>query len=97
MAVKVTCVSKPSGNNLDPHEAISRIGWINESTGAQGISTRLEIYEFIKGKGEVYVTGPNSNRVYVGTRESSATGTKYVQTYADNQWNNNLLAQPNCI
>jgi hypothetical protein len=95
MAVKVTCVSKPSGNNLDPHEAISRIGWLNESTGAQGVSTRLEIYDFIKGGGQVYVTGLGSSRVYVGCRENSI-GTKFVQTYADGQWNNNLLSQPNC-
>lgn len=95
MAVKVTCVSKPSGNNLDPHEAISRIGWVNESTGATGVSTRLEIYDFIKGGGQVYVTSLSSSRVYVGCRESN-TGTKFVQTHADGQWNNNLLSQPNC-
>ena len=95
MAVKVTCVSKPLGNNLNPHEAISRIGWINESTGAQGVSTRLEIYDFIKGGGQVYVIGSGNSRVYVGCRDGS-TGTKFVQTHADGQWSNNLLSQRNC-
>ncbi len=95
MAVKVTCVSKPSGNNLNPHEAISRIGWINESTGAEGVSTRLEIYDFIKGGGQVYVMGLAGNRVLVYCRESSS-GTRFVQTFADGQWKDNLLSHPNC-
>lgn len=95
MAVKVTCVSKPSGDNRDPHEAISKVGWINESTGATGTSTRLEIYDFIKKGGEVYVVDRFGNRVRVGTRENSS-GTKFIQTYADQVWTDNLVNQPNC-
>lgn len=35
------------------------------------------------------------NKAYVGTREN-AYGTKYLQTYADQVWTNNLLALPEC-
>lgn len=96
MSVRITCVSKPGGNNLDPHEAISTLGWINEETHATGISTRLEIYDFIKNKGgQAYVTDLQGRRAYVGALEN-AFGTKYVRTYADGVWTDNLLSLPNC-
>ena len=96
MAVRITCVSKPSGDNHDPHEAISTLGWINEETGAKGTSTRLEIYDFIKNKnGKAYVIDSRGTKAYVGTREN-ARGTKFVQSYADKVWTNNLLSLPNC-
>jgi len=96
MAVRITCVSKPSGNNQNPHEAISRLGWINEETSAQGTSTRLEIYDFIKQKGgQAYVIDRNGNKAYLGTLEN-AYGTQYVRTYADGVWTDNLLSLPQC-
>lgn len=96
MAVRITCVTKPSGDLRDPHEAISTLGWINEETGARGMSTRLEIYEFIKARGgTAYVIDRLGNKAIVGTREN-AHGTKFVQTYADKVWTDNLLALPNC-
>jgi len=96
MAVRITCVSKPSGDNENPHEAISMLGWTNEETGAKGTSTRLEIYDFIKNKGgNAYVIDRRGNKAYVDAREN-AHGTKFVQTYADKVWTDNLLALPGC-
>jgi Protein of unknown function (DUF3892) len=96
MAVRITCVSKPSGDNQDPHEAISSLGWVNEDTQAKGISTRLEIYDFIKNKGgQAYVVDRSGNKAYVGALEN-ARGTKYVRTYADGVWTDNLLSLPSC-
>jgi len=96
MAVRITCVSKPSGDNLDPHEAISSLGWINEETKTTGISTRLEIYDYVKNKGgNAYVIDGKGNKAFVGALEN-AQGTKYVRTYADGVWTNNLLSLPPC-
>ena len=54
------------------------------------------MYEWIKDKGGVaYVTDSRGNKALVGTREHT-NGTKYLQTYADRVWTDNLLAQPEC-
>jgi hypothetical protein len=92
MAIRITCINKSGGYHDDPHHAISHLGWVNEQTGKQGKSTRLEVYNWIKNEnGTAYVTDSAGHRAYVGARENSA-GTKYLQTYADQRWSNNLLA-----
>ena len=96
MSVLVTCISKAGGDHENPHVAISHLGWKNESTGATGTSTRLEMYEWIKNqKGEAYVRDNSGNTAYVGTAET-AKGTKYVRTYRDKTLADNLLALPEC-
>lgn len=61
-----------------------------------GKSTRLEIYDFLKDKGgQAHVTDRAGNQASVYPRES-ANGTKFVQTYADKVWTDNLLALPEC-
>jgi hypothetical protein len=42
-----------------------------------------------------YVRDASGNQARVGTREH-ANGVKFVQTYADRVWTDNLLAQPEC-
>jgi len=96
MAIRIICVSKPSGNNRDPHDAISVLGWENEATGQRSRITRDELYNWIKlEKGVAYVIDGGGNKAFVGTREN-IYGTRYVQTYADGKWTDNLLALPNC-
>lgn len=96
MAIRITCINKSGGYHQDPHHAISRLGWVNEETGAQDKSDRLEVYDWIKNQnGVAYVTDRYGNKAYVGTREH-ATGTKYLQTYADQVWTDNLLSLPEC-
>lgn len=96
MTVRITCINKSGGYHADPHHAIENLGWINEQTGATGVSTRLEMYDFIKNKGgAAYVRDVRGRTAYVGAREN-ANGTRYVQTYADGVWSDNLLAQPEC-
>jgi hypothetical protein len=96
MAIRITCINKSGGYHQDPHHAISHLGWINEATGEQSKNTRLEIYDWIKTKnGSAYVTDRQGNQAYVGTRENS-NGTKYLQTYANQVWTDNLLSLPEC-
>ena len=96
MSVRITCISKAGGDHDNPHEAISHLGWTNEETGASGKSTRLEMYNWVKDKnGYAYVRDGAGNTVRVGTAVS-ARGTKYVRTYRDKVWTDNLLALPEC-
>jgi len=96
MAIRITCINKSGGYHADPHHAISHLGWKNDQTGNTGRSTRLEVYDWIKEKnGVAYVLDRLGNKANVGTREN-ASGTKYLQTYADRVWTDNLLSLPEC-
>jgi hypothetical protein len=96
VAIRITCIRKSGGNHADPHHAIEDLTWINEETGEKGVSTRLTIYDWILNKnGAAYVKDFRGNKAIVGTRENTH-GTKYLQTYADQVWTDNLLALPEC-
>jgi len=96
MTIRITCINKDGGNHDNPHVAISHLGWIGDESGESGKSTRLEMYEWIKTqKGKAYVRGANGSTAWVGTAETE-NGTKYVRTYSDNTWTDNLLALPEC-
>ena len=96
MAVRITCINKSQGWHEDPHHAVSRLGWINEETKETGNNSRLEIYDWLKKQdGVAYVRDAKGNKAFVGTREHG-DGTKFLQTYADRVWTDNLLALPEC-
>ena len=95
MSVKITCIDKPSGNLQDPHEAISRYGWVDESTRNSGTSTRDQMVKFIKGNGKAYVKDQRGNLVYCQLRKNSR-GTEFLQTVTDGKWSDNLLSLPKC-
>ena len=96
MSVRITCISKAGGDHENPHVAITSLGWINEENNNRGTSTRLEMYDWIKEKsGVAYVRDAQGNQVRVGTAETQR-GTKYVRTYSDKVWTDNLLALPEC-
>ena len=67
--------------------------WTNPSTGKTGTNSRGEIIAWIENQdGKAYVDeGGHRVNVYVRT---PASGTKFLQTYADGRWENNLLALP---
>ena len=96
MSIRITCINKSGGYHADPHHAISHLGWVGDGTGKTGKNTRVEIYNWIKDQnGTAYVLDSRGNKALVGTREHS-NGTKYLQTYADQVWTDNLLALPEC-
>jgi hypothetical protein len=95
MSLRITCIKKQSDSHQDPHHAIERVGWIEED-GKSGSSTRIEIYDWIREKkGQAYVRDRFGNSVQVGAAISS-NGTKFIRTYADGKWTDNLLALPEC-
>lgn len=97
MSVRITCISKAGGDHQNPHAAISDLGWVNDADNATGRSTRLAMYDWIKLQGgDAYVRDAGGNVARVGTAETSG-GTKYVRTYRDDTWTDNLLALPECV
>lgn len=94
MTIRIIWATKPSGNLHNSHEAISDFGWIIESTGETGRSTRLELYNWLKiPSNHALVRDGSGDVAWVGTRENS-NGTQYLQTYADGIWKDNLLELP---
>jgi hypothetical protein len=97
MSVRITCINKGQGAHANAHEAISSLGWRNEASGAEGKSTRDQIYDWLKNKGGVaYVVDGFGNKAFLYPRENAA-GTRFVQTAADRVWTDNLLALDECV
>ncbi len=96
MAVQITCISKDLGNHENPYIAISDLGWMDDSTGATGNSTRLQMYDFIKKNGVAYVKDPyDGSKAYL-TAEETSRGTKYVKTLPNDTDADNLLMLSEC-
>jgi hypothetical protein len=96
MAVRITCINKAHGNHNNPHEAIEKLGWVNEFSGESGICSRLDMVRFIENeKGVAYVIDRYGNKAYLYVR-ASVNGNKFVQTIADGKYSDNLLALIEC-
>lgn len=95
MAVRITCIRKDGGNHQNPHEGITDFGWVNEQTRATGQTSRAGMVRFLdEQNGKAYVKEAGSV-AYVGTFTANS-GIKYLRTYADGKWTNNLLSLPEC-
>jgi hypothetical protein len=84
--VRVTCVNKQPRNN--PHEGITHLG------GANWRWTRQQVVDSIKAKTNTFFTLEGGKRADVGVVEGP--NGPFVRTHADGQWNDNLLALPEC-
>ncbi|BCW58509.1 DUF3892 domain-containing protein [Arthrobacter sp. StoSoilB20] len=91
MAVRITHVHIEG--YPEDHLHITSYKWINEADNNTGTSNKPTMVEWIDvKKGRAYV-GTGSSKVEVGVvRPDNAAA--YLRTYADGQWNNNLLALP---
>ena len=72
------------------HEHIASVQWIQPGTTTTGTSTRAEMVTWIDTmNGDARVRGiPDSQ---VGTVDGNP---RYLRSFADNTWNNNLLSLP---
>jgi hypothetical protein len=96
MSIHITCIRKDNGNHENNHTAIKSLDWTEDGTSKTGTSTRIEMYDWIKDQsGVAHVRDKAGNEVRVGTAITDK-GTKYVRTYADKIWTDNLLALPEC-
>jgi hypothetical protein len=84
--VQVTCINKQPRQN--PHEGITHLG------GPAWRWTRQEVVESIQRKDNTFFTLVNGRRANVGVINGS--NGPYLRTHADGEWNDNLLALPEC-
>lgn len=84
--VQVTCINKQPRNNT--YEGITHFG------GSGWRWTRSQVIHSIEAKTNTFYTKVGSNRAEIGVVNGSSG--KYVRTYADGKWNDNLLALPEC-
>lgn len=85
------------GGSLQNHSAISHYQWIRTGNDQPVISTRQEIVQWIdngKGSNRAFVTDRYRGKAYCEVRQVSQT--RFLQTYADGVWTDNLLSLPQC-
>lgn len=85
--VQVRCVNKQPRNNT--HEGITHLG------GAGWKWTRTKVIQSIEGRTNTFFTYVNGKRADV--RVVQGPNGKYVRTYADGYYNDNLLALMECV
>ncbi len=91
MAIRFTAI-RLSGGTTNQH--ITHLWWVNPSTGKTGDNTRAQLVHWIENEnGKAYVEDGAGNRADVGV-VTPAQGDKYLRTYADGKWTDNLLALP---
>ena len=83
---RVTCINKLNRSNS--YEGITHLG------GAGWKWPRADVIKSIEDKTNTFHTFENGKRADIGV-VNGANG-KYLRTYADGQWNDNLLALPEC-
>jgi uncharacterized protein DUF3892 len=91
VAIRITAVRLEGGQ---AHEHIVRLWWINPATSKAGDNSRAELVSWIETQnGKAYVEDAHGDRADVGV-VTPTYGEKYLRTYADGKWTNNLLALP---
>lgn len=88
---QITCITKPNVNSS--HEHITHVGnpsvpWkLTVEQVIQNIDSKVDTF---------YVVDPrNDKTAYVGVQRPAGRR-PYIQTYADGDWNNNLLSLNQC-
>lgn len=85
--VQVKCINKQPRNNT--HEGITHLG------GDGWKWTRAQVIASIEAKTNTFFTRVGVNRAEVGVVNGQYG--KYLRTYADGKWNDNLLALYECV
>ncbi len=88
--MRVTCINKQP--RQDPYEGITHLGGV--AAGVRWRWTRQQVIRSIEDKTNTFYTLENGNRGDIGVVDGSSG--KYLRTYADGKWNDNLLALPEC-
>jgi hypothetical protein len=93
MDYRINCVNKPHRNG--PHEHITDVGGPNPDGNGRWKDTAANVIQFIESKQHRFYTREGNASAWVGVRVSAA-GNKFLQTYADGIWKDNLLALNEC-
>lgn len=90
---RIDCVNKP--DRFSPHEHITHVGGPQPGGTGRWKDTVPNVVRLIEGKVHRFYTREAGVSAWVGVRISAA-GSKYIQTYADGVWKDNLLALKEC-
>jgi Protein of unknown function (DUF3892) len=90
---RIDCVTKP--DRYSPHEHITHVGGPNSNGSGRWSDTVANIVRFIETQQHRFYTREGNAFAWVGVR-TSAAGNKFIQTYADGIWKDNLLALQEC-
>lgn len=88
--VLVTCINKK--DRYSSYEGITHLG--NPNAGGGWKWTRADVIASIEAKTNTFYTYVNGNRGDIGV--VNGPNGKYLRTYADGKWNDNLLSLPEC-
>jgi hypothetical protein len=90
---KVSCITKSPPNSMD-HQHITHIGGF--ATSGWRLTKNAAIRR-IESKKEAYYTVDvaSAKKAYIAVVREVGSA-PYLRTYADGNWNNNLLSQPAC-
>jgi Protein of unknown function (DUF3892) len=84
--IQLTCINKMLRDN--PHEGITHVG------NSGGKWATAQVIGWIESRTHTFYTYVAGNRSDV--RVVIGPNGKYLRTYADAKWNDNLLALPEC-
>jgi Protein of unknown function (DUF3892) len=90
---RIDCINKPDRNSA--HEHITHVGGPNPGGTGRWRDTVLNVVNMIETKAHRFYTNEGGVSAWVGVR-TSAAGRKFLQTYADGVWKDNLLALKEC-
>lgn len=90
---RIDCVNKPDRNSR--HEHITHVGGSKPDGAGRWKDTVANVCALIEAKTHRFYTKEDGKVAWVGVNVSAA-GRKYLQTYADGVWTNNLLALNEC-
>jgi hypothetical protein len=91
VTIRITAVRLSGGQG---HEHITRLWWTDSASGKTGDNSRAQIVTWIEDdNGKAYVDDGQGNRADVLV-VTPRYGDKYLRTYADSRWTDNLLALP---
>lgn len=85
--VQVTCINKQPRNST--HEGITHLGAYNWKL------TRQQVIASIESGTDTFFTLVGNKRANIGVIDGS--NGKYVRTFADGAWTDNLLALAECL
>jgi hypothetical protein len=73
------------------HQHIAEVRWTNPADGTTGVNSRESMVDWIQNKGGQAFVTDGTNTIAVRVVEATP---RYLQTYADGVWTDNLLALP---
>ena len=93
--VRIKCITLSNYLN-SKHEHITHVGSDQFTPAGTKWTVADVVYAIEHQQHTFYVQEPNTKRADVGVVTPGNGRAKYIQTYADKQWNNNLLSLPFC-